>query len=86
MAQIPAENIIDGDIVDIAPLLADPAAHPWDFGPGLDAAALEGTRRVAACEYARADDSVVEGDRVVLYTDQMNFIVPKGHPVERIDC
>lgn len=85
MTQIPAEQIREGDIVDITPLLDDTTAKPWDFGPGLDEKALEAARAFAECENAVADASEVQNDRVMLYTDQMNFVVPLGYLVERVD-
>ncbi|KMV14823.1 hypothetical protein ACT17_28075 [Mycolicibacterium conceptionense] len=83
MALVPAEDIREGDIVDIKPILDDAAARPWDFGPGLNGEALESARMVAEHESAVADDSEVQGDKVALYTDQMNFVLPKGYLVER---
>lgn len=83
MAQVPAEDIREGDIIDIKPILDDSTALPWDFSPGLDEAALDGARMVAEHEHAVAGDSEVKGDKVALYTDQMNFVLPFGYLVER---
>ncbi len=85
---VAAEDIIEGDIVDIAPLLDDPKARAWvfqPFGPNDEhlAEAIESARMTAECEYATADASKVdeESGMVQVYTDAMNFVVPPGYQI-----
>lgn len=82
---IPAQDVKDGDLVDVLPLLEDPAARPWTMSPfgsdGQLAEAIDSARVAAECEYATADASEVKDGRVMVYTDQMNFAVPLDHPV-----
>lgn len=87
---VPAEDIRDNDYLDIEALLNDPALGSWIYQPlgGDDTdreRAIEVARMVArmvgSSEMACADESEVRGDEVLVYTDLMNFIVPKGYQI-----
>lgn len=83
-----AEDIREGDYVDLTPPLDDSSGsvHPWVHQPfgAVDeqlAEAVVATARMAAQdEYAIADASTVNDDGTVnVYTDVINLVVPAGY-------
>ena len=85
---IAAEELNEGDGIDLMPILDDPQAYAWIWQPfGEDEddrqAALESARMRAACEYATVDSVEIGPDVTVIYTDQMNVTVPRGYLVKR---
>lgn len=85
--QVPVEQLHDGDIVDITPLLDDPDSYPWDWGRGYDTD-LTIARMAADSEYAQVDGeakpSTSHPGRVEFGTTQLNFTLPAGYLITRI--
>lgn len=87
--QVNPLDLREGDLIDLTPLLTDPAAHKWVWQPfgvneRLRREAVNSARLVAECELAVVDCAESgEGDAVLIYTDQINLAVTRTHPITR---
>lgn len=85
---IAAEELNEGDALDLLPILKDERVNPWiwqPFGPDENErqSAIETALFVAECEYAAVESVEVGPEATVIYTDQMNVTVPRGYMVTR---
>lgn len=87
-AKVAVEQLRDGDLIDILPLLDDPEVYGWDWGAGYSTD-MRQARLAAECEYAQVDGEAQQsGSRpgwVDLGTTQLNFTLPAGYLVTRCD-
>ncbi|MFV8246716.1 MULTISPECIES: hypothetical protein [Mycobacteriaceae] len=87
--QVKPLDLREGDLIDLTPLLNDPSSHPWTWQPfGADdrgrAEAIESARDVAQYELAVVESvEHVDGDKVVVYNDQINVTVAADHLITR---
>src|SRR5699024_1160686 len=88
MDGIPAEQIREGDLVNLTGPLHDSRVRPWVHQPfgddaGQLADAVDTARMTAEHECAIADPSTVNADGSVnVYTDMINLVVPAGYQME----
>ncbi|KLI09381.1 MULTISPECIES: hypothetical protein [Mycolicibacterium] len=87
--QVKPIDLREGDPIDLAPLLNDPSSHPWTWQPfGADdrnrAEAIVSARGMAQYELAVVESvERIDGDKVVVYNDQINVTVAADRLITR---
>lgn len=80
-----AEQLREGNVVDLVAVLSDPATHPWvwqPFGPDEPARrlAIAAALCMAECQFALVEGAeMTDSGTVMIYTDQINLTVPAGY-------